>query len=73
MITRLFIDRWQYNNPEDHGNSWRRLYCERHLAEYLEALSPEHHQSALEESESLLKLVRPYVNTLKIRSLISSK
>ncbi|XP_011313832.1 T-complex-associated testis-expressed protein 1 [Fopius arisanus] len=63
--------RWEHNNPNEHGNSWRRLYCERHLTEYLESL--ENVESEKEECEALINLVQPYVSTLTIRSLQPSK
>ncbi|OXU20230.1 hypothetical protein TSAR_006153, partial [Trichomalopsis sarcophagae] len=32
--------RWRFNDPSSHGDSWLRLYCERHLSEWLERLDP---------------------------------
>ncbi|XP_044004505.1 dynein regulatory complex subunit 5 isoform X2 [Aphidius gifuensis] len=60
--------RWQYNNPGEHGNSWRRLYCERHLAEFIEKMdNDDYHKN---ECDKLIDLVAPYIKILNIRSLI---
>ncbi|KAK0167824.1 hypothetical protein PV327_001683 [Microctonus hyperodae] len=69
--SRAAKDRWEYNNPAEHGNSWRRLYCERHFSEYLETM--ENIEFRKEECNTLIKLVQPYIHTLIIHSLIPSK
>ncbi|XP_011502625.1 PREDICTED: T-complex-associated testis-expressed protein 1 [Ceratosolen solmsi marchali] len=61
--------RWKVNDPMDHGDSWRRLYCERHLWEYLENLDPTYFDLLREECEELLELVHEHVHVLKLRQL----
>ncbi|XP_012281208.1 T-complex-associated testis-expressed protein 1 [Orussus abietinus] len=70
---RAAKDKWKHNNPNDHGDSWRRLYCERYLEEYLEALDPNYFKAQQENFEKLIALVRDYVCTLRIRSLVPTK
>nr|XP_012140977.1 PREDICTED: T-complex-associated testis-expressed protein 1 [Megachile rotundata] len=65
--------RWEHNNPAEHGNSWRRLYCEGHLCEYFENLEPSYFESQQEECEETIRLVRNYVHTLALRSLRPTK
>ncbi|KYN01070.1 T-complex-associated testis-expressed protein 1 [Cyphomyrmex costatus] len=64
---------WEYNDPSEHGNSWRRLYCERHLAEYLETLQASYFEPQREECEKLMALVRNYIHVIRLRSLVSTK
>ncbi|XP_034944047.1 dynein regulatory complex subunit 5 [Chelonus insularis] len=68
---RAAKDRWENNNPAEHGNSWRRLYCERHFSEYLENL--ENLESQRDECNALIKLCASLFFTLTIRSLVPSK
>lgn len=73
MVKHAWNFRWEYNNPADHGDSWRRLYCERHLAEYLESLEATYFAAEREDVEALVKLVNDDIYTLKIRSLVPIK
>ncbi|KMQ96319.1 T-complex-associated testis-expressed protein 1 [Lasius niger] len=70
---RAAKDRWEYNDPGEYGSSWRRLYCERHLAEYLETLHASYFESQREECEKLMTLVKDYVHIIKLRSLVPTK
>ncbi|XP_015187416.1 PREDICTED: T-complex-associated testis-expressed protein 1-like [Polistes dominula] len=70
---RAAKDRWSYNNPIDHGKSWRRLYCERHLAEYLENFEASYFESQKDECIKLVKLVSEHVRILKLRALKPTK
>ncbi|EGI59449.1 T-complex-associated testis-expressed protein 1 [Acromyrmex echinatior] len=70
---RAAKDRWEYNNPSEHGNSWRRLYCERHLAEYLETLPASYFESQREECEKLMALVKNHIHVIRLRSLVPTK
>ncbi|XP_028050983.2 dynein regulatory complex subunit 5 [Monomorium pharaonis] len=67
---RAAKDRWEYNDPGEHGGSWRRLYCERHLAEYLETLEASYFDPQKEECENLMALVKDYVHVIRLRSLV---
>ncbi|XP_024943509.1 dynein regulatory complex subunit 5-like [Cephus cinctus] len=69
---RAAKDRWTHNNPGEHGNSWRQLYCERHFADYLENLEPAFFEGQQEACNNLISLVRNYIQTLKIRRLVPS-
>ncbi|XP_069684796.1 dynein regulatory complex subunit 5-like isoform X1 [Periplaneta americana] len=61
-------DRWEsMNYVRDYEGSWKRLYLERHLQEYLEQLAPEDFMQT--EVESLVSLCSPYVKCLNIRQL----
>jgi hypothetical protein len=55
------------NDVRDYGNSWKRLYLERHLQEHIETLVPE--EFIQSEIESLVQLCSPYVKRLSIRQL----
>ncbi|KAF3423407.1 hypothetical protein E2986_01732 [Frieseomelitta varia] len=65
--------RWQHNDCAKHGNSWRRRYCEGALREYLENLEPTFFQSQKEDCKNMITLVRDYVHTLELRSLLPTK
>ncbi|KAG5306413.1 DRC5 protein, partial [Pseudoatta argentina] len=70
---RAAKDRWEYNDPSEHGNSWRRLYCERHLAEYLETLPASYFEPQREECEKLMALVKNHIHVIRLRSLVPTK
>jgi hypothetical protein len=55
------------NYVNDYGGSWKRLYLEHHLQEYIEKLIPE--EFVQSEVESLVHLCSPYVKRLNIRQL----
>jgi hypothetical protein len=63
------LSRWKVNDPAEHGDSWKQLYCERHLWEYLESLNPTYFESLRQECEELLDLVHQNVHVLKLREL----
>jgi hypothetical protein len=58
---------YQINDVNDYGGSWKRLYLEQHLQEYIEKLAPEDFMQS--EVESLVHLCSPYVKRLNIRQL----
>ena len=71
--SRLARERW---NPQNlnlalHGQSWKRLYCEKHLQETLEKYShsKQHHNylRLLREVEAC----KPFVHTLRLSELLS--
>ncbi|KZC15071.1 T-complex-associated testis-expressed protein 1 [Dufourea novaeangliae] len=66
---RCSRDKWETNELADHGNSWRRRYCEGVFCEYLESLEPSFFESQREECEKMIGLVRNYVHAIRIRSL----
>ncbi|KAI4476397.1 hypothetical protein M0804_013607 [Polistes exclamans] len=70
---RAAKDRWSYNSPKDHGKSWRRLYCERHLAEYLENFEASYFESQKDDCIKLVKLASEHVRILKLRALKPTK
>ncbi|XP_032685319.1 dynein regulatory complex subunit 5-like [Odontomachus brunneus] len=70
---RAAEDRWEHNDPAEHGGSWRRLYCERHLAEYLETLEASYFETQREECEKLMTLVNNHVHVIRLRSLVPTK
>jgi hypothetical protein len=55
------------NDVHDYGNSWKRLYLERHLQEHIETLVPEDFVQS--DIESLVHMCSPYVKRLNIRQL----
>ncbi|KDR15318.1 T-complex-associated testis-expressed protein 1 [Zootermopsis nevadensis] len=60
--------RWQsLNDVRDYEGSWKRLYLERHLQEYIENLAPEDFVHS--EVESLVHLCSSYVKRLNILQL----
>ncbi|KAL0111701.1 hypothetical protein PUN28_013119 [Cardiocondyla obscurior] len=70
---RAAKDRWERNDPGEHGGSWRRLYCERHVAEYLETLEASYFEPQREECEKLMSLVKNDVHVIRLRSLVPTK
>lgn len=64
------VNRWRFSDPGEHGGSWRRLYCERHLAEYLERLEPQYFEAEANEWQALLGLVAEHVRCLRLRQLL---
>nr|XP_050845436.1 dynein regulatory complex subunit 5 isoform X1 [Vespula vulgaris] len=70
---RAAKNRWSFNNPNDYGNSWRRLYCERHLAEYLENFEASYFESQREDCMKILELSSEHVRVLKLHSLKPTK
>lgn len=68
-----YCRRWEHNDPNEHGGSWRRLYCERHLAEYLETLEASYFESQKEECEKLIALVKNHIYVIRLRSLAPTK
>ncbi|KAJ9578249.1 hypothetical protein L9F63_005519, partial [Diploptera punctata] len=65
-------DRWNSMNYVcDYDNSWKRLYLERHLQEYIENLELEEYN--LQNIEHLVNLCSPYVKRLNIRQLQAAK
>lgn len=65
--------RWEHNDPGEHDGSWRRLYCERHLAEYLETLQASYFEPQREECEKLMALVKNHIHVIRLRSLVPTK
>ncbi|XP_043250668.1 dynein regulatory complex subunit 5-like [Colletes gigas] len=70
---RCSKDRWEHNDPTEHGNSWRQRYCEGLLCECLERLEPTFFETQKEECEKMIELVRDYVHAIRIRSLVPTK
>ncbi|KOC68411.1 T-complex-associated testis-expressed protein 1 [Habropoda laboriosa] len=65
--------RWEHNAPAEHGNSWRRRYCEGVLREYLENLEPTFFESQREACEKMVELVLDHVHTIELRYLLPTK
>ncbi|EFN86621.1 dynein regulatory complex subunit 5 [Harpegnathos saltator] len=70
---RAAKDRWKHNDLTEHGGSWRRLYCERHLVEYLETLEASYFEAQREECEKLMTLVKNYVHVIRLHCLMPTK
>ncbi|KAG7202309.1 hypothetical protein KM043_018641 [Ampulex compressa] len=70
---RCVRSRWEFYNLDEHGNSWRQMYCERHLNEYLENLEASYFESQREECENAIQLVREHVRTIRLRRLVPTK
>ncbi|XP_050446772.1 dynein regulatory complex subunit 5-like [Cataglyphis hispanica] len=70
---RAAKDRWEQNDPGKYGDSWRRLYCERHLSEYLETLEASYFEAQRKECEKLINLVKDYIYVIRLRSLVPTK
>lgn len=70
---RLARERWnpQNLNLANHGQSWKRLYCEKHIKETMEKYS---HSKQQHNYLRLLKEVeacKPFVHTLQLSELLS--
>ncbi|KAM0732060.1 Dynein regulatory complex subunit 5 [Formica fusca] len=70
---RAAKDRWEQNDPGKYGDSWRRLYCERHLAEYLETLEASYFEPQREKCEKLMALLKDYIHIIRLRTLVPTK
>ncbi|KAK2588730.1 hypothetical protein KPH14_001618 [Odynerus spinipes] len=70
---RAAKDRWSHNDPNEHDKSWRRLYCERHLSEYLENLEASYFEPQQDDCMRLVELVKEHVHVLKLRALVPTK
>ncbi|XP_066143294.1 dynein regulatory complex subunit 5 [Euwallacea fornicatus] len=53
------------------GNTWKKFYCEMHVKDHFENLKPEEYSP--EKVKELCDLCGPYVQTLRIQQMISSK
>ncbi|XP_011701504.1 PREDICTED: T-complex-associated testis-expressed protein 1-like isoform X2 [Wasmannia auropunctata] len=71
QLTASAFKRWEHNDPGEHGGSWRRLYCERHLAEYLETLQPNYFEPQREYDK--LTLLKNHIHVIRLRSLVPTK
>ncbi|XP_026668671.1 dynein regulatory complex subunit 5 [Ceratina calcarata] len=65
--------RWEHNDISEHGNSWRRYYCENSFREYLENLEPTFFDAQKEACEKMIELVKDYVHVIELRSLVPTK
>ncbi|XP_017763540.1 PREDICTED: T-complex-associated testis-expressed protein 1 [Eufriesea mexicana] len=65
--------RWEHNDPVEHGNSWRRRYCEGAFQDYLENLEPSFFEPQKEECDKMIELVRDHVHSIELRSLLPTK
>lgn len=68
---RLCKERWQICETGEHGQSYKRMYVERHLQQLLESYHP---SKDLQNYHRLLKQVNasgPFVQTVKIQQLLS--
>ncbi|XP_003383294.1 PREDICTED: T-complex-associated testis-expressed protein 1-like [Amphimedon queenslandica] len=63
-------NRWSLCMVSDHGESWKRMYFERHIQELIEQFTPD--VSNLQELEKQLSLSGPYVKCLKLTQLLPS-
>ncbi|XP_046837798.1 dynein regulatory complex subunit 5 isoform X2 [Vespa crabro] len=70
---RAAKNRWSFNNPNDYDKSWRRLYCERHLAEYLENFEPSYFESQRDDCMKIVELSSEHVRVLKLGALKPTK
>jgi hypothetical protein len=59
------------NDVHNYGGSWKRLYLERHMQEYIENLNPEDFVQS--EAERLVHLSSPYVKRFNIWQLQASR
>lgn len=55
------------NYVRDYGSSWKRLYLERYLQEYLETMTGEKYN--IEKIKDMVKLCSPYIHRLRVHQL----
>jgi len=65
---RAALARFKSCKPKNHGNSYKRLYLERHLTELIESFVPG--ESSLEELKQDAVLVQGYVFSLDVEQLL---
>jgi hypothetical protein len=68
---RLAQERWIICQVKEHGNSWKRLFVERHIQGLLEAYYPSAEQQNHEKLMVDIEAGRPYVYTMQIHQLLS--
>lgn len=62
---RCALERWENCQIVDHGSSWKRLYFERNLTDFLEAFDPT--KVDTEELQRTLAVSKDYIFSLKIK------
>ena len=62
-------EEWQPCRVADYGRSWKRLYFERNLTDFLEAFDPD--QQDTEELTRTLAVSKDYVFSLRIKQFLS--
>lgn len=66
---RCALTRWECCQISDHGSSWKRLYFERNLADFLEAFDP--HKTDTEELMRTLGISKDYIFSLRLKQFLS--
>eukprot|EP00736_Rhodelphis_marinus_P003840 Rmarinus@m.26819 len=66
---RSATERWSNCQPAEHGDSWKRLYIEKHLSEELEKFDPATH--SFDELRRTVDISKAYARTLTVRELPS--
>lgn len=66
---RCSLERWPINETTNHGSSWKQLYFEKNLKEYLEEFDPAVTSAA--DFEELLETSRDFVYRLVLDQLPS--
>ncbi|KAL1511452.1 hypothetical protein AB1Y20_006251 [Prymnesium parvum] len=66
---RCALIRWENCQITDHGSSWKRLYFERNLADFLEVFDPA--KLDTEDLTRLLAVSKDYIFSLRIKQFLS--
>ena len=65
---RCALQRWDNCHIADHGSSWKRLYFERNLTDFLEAFEPTKQDT--EDLTRTLAVSKDYIFSLKIKQAL---
>lgn len=68
---RCSLARWDNCQISDHGSSWKRLYFERNLTDFLEAFDPNKPDFDTEELTRALAVSKDYIFSLHIKQFLS--
>ncbi|XP_063217361.1 dynein regulatory complex subunit 5 [Bacillus rossius redtenbacheri] len=69
---RACEERWStMNYVADYGSSWKRIYLERHLQEFLENLDPDEYSE--DQMMSVVRLCAPFILRLRLCQLVHSR
>jgi len=69
---RLAVERWPIVDPKQHGNSWKRLFVERHLSELIESYYPSKDNTNFTQLLEQVEAGKHFVHTLQIKQLLSN-
>ena len=71
---RSALERWANCQVSEHGSSWKRLYFECNLADFLESFDPTEFSSGLDPTAELMRVLsisKDYIFSLRLKQFLS--